>query len=477
MMQIITSALNAPTTAAPSSSSEPELAALLAIDWADEKHQVLLLPADSEHPESFVLEQTPEALSDWLGQLHQRFGEGKIALILEQKRGALIYALLPHTNLVLYPINPKMSAKIREAFYPSGAKDDPLDTGLMLDILRYHRDRLQAWTPDEPTTRQLQLVVESRRRLVADQVRLTNRLRQTLKSYYPQALELAGEDLASPMACAFIQKWPTLQAAQQAKPHLLRKFYYGQGSRSEEQIRRRLELLAQAKPLTTDEAIIAAQSLLAQSVARELAVLPAILQEYERRIKTLFAAHADQAVWTSFPGAGPVLAPRLAAAWGTQRERFDSSAAMAAFSGMAPVKVGSGKSLYIAMRHACPKFVRQSFHEFAACSIRFCIWAHCYYQSQRDSNKEHHAAVRALGFKWQRIMFRCWQNHTPYDEAQYIESLKRSDSKLYARVMAAQAAAKSQQAEAEAQGLATVNPSSAAATEGVLAQQQCDLLN
>ena len=154
MMQIVTAVTTAtvPTPPAAPGGSEPEFAALVAIDWADEKHQIVLLPAGSEQKESFTLEQKPEVLSDWIAQLHKRFGEGKIAVIVEQKRGALVYALMPHANLVLYPINPKMSAKIREAFYPSGAKDDPLDTGVMLDILRYHRDRLKAWIPDAPTT-------------------------------------------------------------------------------------------------------------------------------------------------------------------------------------------------------------------------------------------------------------------------------------------------------------------------------------
>ena len=99
------------------------------------------------------------------------------------------------------------------------------------------------------------------------------------------------------------------------------------------------------------------------------------------------------------------------------------------------------------MRHACPKFVRQSFHEFAGCSIRFCVWARCFYESQRESKKEHHASVRALAFKWQRIMWRCWQDHTPYDDAKYVQGLKKADSGLYARVVAAQAKAQGQNKE------------------------------
>jgi transposase len=164
----------APTTAA--LSPEPDLVAFVAIDWADQKHALVLLPAGSQTKETFTLEHTPEALSDWVAQLFARFAQGKIAVILEQSRGALLYALLPHDRLQLYPINPKTSAKFREAFYGSGAKDDPLDADLMLDILLHHRDRLKAWHPDESITRQLQLLVEARRRFVADQVRLSNRL-------------------------------------------------------------------------------------------------------------------------------------------------------------------------------------------------------------------------------------------------------------------------------------------------------------
>ena len=421
-------------------STNASFAAFVGLDWADEKHAVVLQAADHPIKEHATLEHTPEALSDWVAQLQQRFPDGKIAIILEQSRGSLLYALLPHAHLVLYPINPQMAAKFRKAFYPSGAKSDPLDADLLLQILLQHRDRLQAWQPDEPLTRQLQLLVEARRRFVADRGRLSNRLENALKTYFPQALQLVGESLTTPMACAFLQKWPTLEAVQKAGPQRLRQFYYGQHSRAEELIQQRLKLLAQAQPLTTDTAVVAAQSLLVKSVARELAALPAILAEYDQQIATLFAAHADHGIWDSFPGAGPALAPRLAAAWGTQRARFESSEAMAALSGIAPVKQASGRSVWIHMRWACPKFLRQTFHELARTSLPFCVWAQCYYQLQLHRGKGRHAAFRALAFKWQRIMWRCWHDQVPYDDTKYVESLKRENNELYARVLAFQSA-------------------------------------
>jgi transposase len=394
------------------STNEP-FAALVGLDWADERPAVVLLAAGSQIKEHATLEHTPEALSDWVAQLPHRFAGGKIAVILEQSRGSLLYALLPHAHLVLHPLNPQMAAKFRKAFYPSGAKDDPLDAELLLEILCQHRDRLKAWQPDEPVTRQLPLLVEARRRFVADRVRLSNRLENALKSYFPQALQLVGESLTAPMACAFLQKWPTLAAVQKAGPQRLRKFYHGQHSRAEKLIQQRLRLLAQAQPLTTDAAVVAAQSLLVKSVAHALAALPAILAEYDQQIATLFAAHADYKIWDGFPGAGAALAPRLAAAWGTQRERFESGEAMAAYSGMAPVKQASGRSVWIHMRWACPKFLRQTFHEVARTSLSFCVWAHCDYQRQRQRGKGRQAAFRALAFKWQRILWRCWQDRTP----------------------------------------------------------------
>jgi len=421
-------------------STNESIAAFLGLDWADEKHAVVLLAAGSQTKEHATLEHTPETLSDWVAQLHQRFPGGKIAIILEQSRGSLLYALLPHAHLLLYPINPQMAAKFRKAFYPSGAKTDPLDADLLLQILLQHRDRLKAWQPYEPVTRQLQLLVEARRRFVADRVRLSNRLENALKSYFPQALQLVGESLTTPMACAFLQRWPTLEAVQKAGVQRLRKFYYGQHSRAEGLIQQRLLLLAQAKPLTTDAAVVSAQSLLVKSVARELAALPAILAEHEQQIAALFSAHADYGIWDSFPGAGPALAPRLAAAWGTQRDRFESSQAMAAYSGIAPVKQASGRSVWIHMRWACPKFLRQTFHELARTSLSFCIWAQCSYQMQLQRGKGRHAAFRALAFKWQRIMWRCWQDRVPYEDSKYVESLKRDNNEPYARVIAFESA-------------------------------------
>ena len=155
-------------------------------------------------------------LHEWVAQLQQRFGGGKIAVALEQRKGAVIHALLMYDCFVLYPINPKALARYREAFRTSGAKDDPLDSELLLDLVVRHRDRLRAWVPDTVESRKLQALCEQRRKLVDQRVSLTNCLTSLLKQYFPQALDWVG-DLASVQACDFLMQWPTL-AAVQARP-------------------------------------------------------------------------------------------------------------------------------------------------------------------------------------------------------------------------------------------------------------------
>ena len=141
-------------------------------------------------------------------------------------------------------------------------------------------------------------------------------------------------------------------------------------------------------------------------------------------------ASADSLLFAGLPGAGPVCRPRLIAAFGSRRERYHSAAELQSYSGIAPVTEQSGHTQWIHFRRACPKFLRQTFHEFAGHSVRRSAWARAYYDLQIHKNKGHHAAVRALAAKWIRILFRCWKDRTPYDEQTYLLSLAKHHSPL-----------------------------------------------
>ena len=116
------------------------------------------------------------------------------------------------------------------------------------------------------------------------------------------------------------------------------------------------------------------------------------------------------------------MAPRLIAALGTQRDRFPSANDLQCYTGIAPVQVASGKQCWTHFRWASPKFVRQTIHEWADHSRKKCAWAGAFYRPQRDARKTHHAAIRALAFKWLRILYRCWKDRVLYDETKYLTS-------------------------------------------------------
>jgi transposase len=412
-------------------SDAPTYAAFAGIDWADQEHAVSLLVAGSKAVERKTLKQTPEALAQWANELRSRFPQGKIAVTLEQARGALLFGLMQYEHLVLYPVNPKSLARFREALYPSRSKDDPLDADLLLDLLVKHRDHLRAWQPDTVPTRHLALLNEQRRHFVDHRTRLTNELLSHLKAIFPQATALIGEDLGTALATDFLKKWPTLQLVQKIKPATLRKFYYGHNSRSEDLIRQRLALIKDAVPLTNDPALLAAHSLAIGTLAGQLAPLRSFIVEHERQIKEIFAAHPDAAIFDSLPGAGPALAPRLLTALGTDRSRFHDALSVSCQSGIAPVTEKSGKTQHwVHIRWNCPKFLRQTWHEFAACSIKSSAWARACYEQLR-LRMDHHEAIRKLAYKWQRIVWQMWQKRQVYDEARYLRILKLKGLKTY----------------------------------------------
>src|ERR1039457_1848324 len=128
------------------------------------------------------------------------------------------------------------------------------------------------------------------------------------------------------------------------------------------------------------------------------------IRQYDRQIEQLAKAHPDFAIFDSLPGAGEVLVPRLIAAFGTQRDRYANAAEIQQYTGIAPVTEASGQQHWVHWRWSCPKFLRQTFHEWAGQSILYCGWAEAYNRAQRDDkNKSHHAAVRSLAYKWMRI--------------------------------------------------------------------------
>jgi transposase len=414
---------------------EPRFAALVGLDWGDKKHAWSLQPVGSDQRERGELKHTPEAVESWAAMLSARFHGQPIAVALEQSRGALVFMLGKYAHLRLYPIHPNTAAKFRAALHPSGAKDDPVDGDLLLDLVLHHRAHLRPLEPDTEQTRLVQHLVEARRKLVSEKTRQVQRLTDRLKLYFPQMLDWFDK-VDSPLVGELLQRWPTLEELQKARPATLRSFLTRHNCRSQKLIDERLEKIPLAIPAIRDAAVIQASVELCKILVELIATLRSGIERLERQIEPAFRAHPDYAIFDSFPGAGPALGPRLLVAFGSLRDRYAAADDVQKFSGIAPVMERSGNSEWVHFRLFCPKFLRQTFHEWAGHSIAFCDWARAYYDQQRSGGKDHHAAVRSLAFKWIRIAFRCWQDHVPYDDARYVASLRRHGSPLAAALTA-----------------------------------------
>jgi len=399
----------------------------IGIDWADCEHVVCLIDERGQTHIS-TLQQSPQAIDEWVAGLQKNFPGKTFAVAVEQSKGPLIYALMKYDVLVIYPINPKQLSRYRDAIYPSGSKNDPGDAKLIARFLKLHFDGLRAWKPDTLATRKLANLTEIRRKIVEERKRLTQQFTGTLKQYFPLMLEL--EPQRTELMLAVVRRWSTLQQLRRARPATLRSFLAEHGLRNEQRQTAWIESVRDAVPLTGDKAIIDPHALYAQSLAEQLQKLIKTIAEFDKQIAATTALHPDEKIFRSLPGAGDALVPRLIAAFGTDRDRFASAEEIQSYSGIAPVTRQSGKTCYVSCRYACPKFLRQTFHEFADHARKWSSWSTAFYQQRRAAGYKHQAAVRALAYKWIRIIYRLWKTNTTYSEAHYVAQLKKRNSPL-----------------------------------------------
>src|SRR5438876_2676884 len=263
--------------------SHEAFAAFVGIDWADAKHDGCLQAAGTAKREYFQLEHTPEAIDAWVTTLRTRFNGQPVAICLELNKGPLVSALRQYDFLVRFPVNPLTLARYREAFTPSRAKDDPTDAALQLELLRTHRDKLQPLTPQSPTMRALAQLVEHRRRVVGDKVRITNRLTSTLKNYFPHVLHWFQEKDTA-IFCDFLSRWSTLKAAQLARRSPLETFFREHHVRYADGIAQRINAIKAAIPLTTDEGILTSNVLLVHALVSQLRATLQAIQDFDTAI-------------------------------------------------------------------------------------------------------------------------------------------------------------------------------------------------
>jgi transposase len=338
-----------------------------------------------------------------------------LAIAIETSQGLAVEQLLA-TGYTVYPVNPKSAQRYRERQSPSGVKDDRRDAWSLADALRLDGHGWIPLAPEDPLLAELRLLTRDEVQLIEQRTALVNQLQSALHDYYPAALE-AFTDWTRPGAWSFVERFPTPQALAHAGPRRWETFLHAHKIWREATADSRRAIFEKAEQLQGSPATVAAKSLLAVSVVKLLQVLEGQLETYRARIQECFARHPDHDLFGSLPGAGPKLAPRLLSEIGEDRARFESAEGLQAYAGTAPLTIKSGQIEKHRVRFWCSPNLRAAVHLWAERSRPRCAWAQAYYQAHRDKGHTHACALRCLGQRWLKILWKMWQTGTRYDEA------------------------------------------------------------
>ncbi len=392
-------------------------------DWAKDHHCVVVVDAQGAMVADFEFEHSCEG---WKQFVDKTSAWPKLAVAVETSQGAAVDQLLQREYTV-YPVHPVAAHSYRERKVPSGTKTDHIDAWSLADALRVDGHGWKALQPLDALSQQLRLLCRDEVKLIEQRTALANQLQQALLEYYPAALE-AFEDWTAAFSWEFILQFPTPRALVKAGRRKWETFLHTHRLWRPETAPKRLKIFAEAEQFKASEPIILAKSQLAVSLCQLLRTLEQQLKLYRKQIDSLFDNHPDHDLFGSLPGAKTVLAPRLLAAIGVNPQRYGSHEVLQAIVGTAPVSYQSGQIHKAHVRWACDKFARATVHLWADCFRKASAWGQTYYQSKREDGMNHACALRCLGQRLLKILFRMLMDKKPYDAELHARNQQKHGS-------------------------------------------------
>lgn len=382
-------------------------------DWAKDHHDVIIVDHAGMIVADFQIEHTAQG---WK-HLRERFAalgpDAVVAACVETSQGAVVEQLL-NSGATVYPISPRAAKGYRGRKVPSGNKTDRVDAWSLGDALRVDGHGWRALGMEDPLIAELRLLCRDEVALIEERTALINQLETALHEYYPAALE-AFTDWTLPSAWAFVEAFPTPQALVAAEKRKWEKFLHAHKLARPETYQKRMKIFGRAGEFTSGEALTRTKSRLALARVRMLRLLQSQIDDYRAEIEKLFAKHPDHHLFGSLPGAGPKIGPRLLGEIGSDRARFEDPNGIQCMAGTAPVSYQSGQIHLVYLRRHCNKPLRHAVHLWANLSRHSSAWAAVYYDQLREKGKSHACALRSLGQRWLKILWKMWQDHTTYD--------------------------------------------------------------
>jgi len=388
------------------------------LDWASRTHAVCLIDQRGSVQSQFEVNHDAAGLAELCRRLKAAH---VIAVAIERPSGMVVDTLL-EAGLQVVPIHPNVVKATRPRYRSHGGKSDASDAYLLADLLRTDGHRFKPLAPQSDEIRALRALVRGRDDLVATRVQLANQLRALLQSFWPGAAEVFA-DLDSPIALAFVARYPTPESASRLGPKRMAAFCAQHGYSGRRAPEELLDRLHQAPAVALGELEMQAKGELALSMARVLDRLVEQIRLLTSRVEHSVSSSEDGRLLMSFPRAGRVCAAQILAELGNVRERFNDVERLAAEAGVAPVTYESGKSKAVAFRWACNHRLRAAITCLADNSRHASAWADHIYQKARSRGCDHPHAIRILARAWLRVIWRAWQDRTPYDPQRHAGAM------------------------------------------------------
>jgi len=383
------------------------------VDWGNGAHAVCVIDTKGAVLDRFEVGHDRDGLRLLVTRLKKYGPPADIPLAIERPAGLLVDTLV-EAGFRVMPIHPNVVKACRPRYRAVAAKSDPGDAYVLADILRTDGHRLRPLSPQSDAIKALRGLVRGRDDLVGARVALANQLAALLESFWPGAATIFA-DIASPIALAFLERYPTPDAANRLGPKRLAGFLAQHrycGRRSPDTLLQRLHAAPEGR---AGEAECDAKGELVRAMARTLHTLVGEIAKLSSRIEHTIAELPDGKIVMSFPRAGQICAAQILAELGDVRERFPTEAQLAAEAGVAPVTYQSGKSRGVGWRWACNKRLRAAITCFADNSRHQSRWAADVYRRARARGCDHPHAIRILARAWARVLWRAWTDRLPYD--------------------------------------------------------------
>jgi transposase len=383
------------------------------IDWARDDHAVSVVDPSGRQVARFTVAHTTAGL----GQLTRRLHRASVSQVaIERPDGPVVDALLA-AGLTVVVIPPSQLKHLRSRYGSAGNKDDRFDAFVLADVLRTDRQRLRPLAPDTPATVCLRATCRAGKDLVGHRVALTNQLRAHLEGAFPAAVGLFHA-LDSPISLRFLARFPNQDTADWLSPTRLGAWLGAAGYCGRKTPQQLYAHLA-AAPRGATGPDGAARAHITRALLAAIAAVTDQITQLQAHLREQLQLHPDQQIFTSLPRSGTVRAARLLGEIGDCRARFPTPQALACLAGVAPSTRQSGRHRAVSFRWSCDKQLRDAVCDFAADSRRANPWAARLYQQAIDRGHDHAHATRILARAWLGVIWRCWQDHQPYNPTKH----------------------------------------------------------